>query len=91
MVEDFRCSCGSGGPLLSTAISRCGVHPGHQLTVGGASGVELLAALFKLASESHDLLLQHDDPLPQLVDIGGSAEPGLAPALRPPQLGEFRL
>jgi len=68
-------------------VSR-GVEPGHELAVGGPGGVEVLVAFLELQPQVDDVLLEVDDPLVELVDVVGCAEPGLAPGLLAEQFGQ---
>ena len=60
---------------------------GDELAVGGARGGEVLVAFLELEPQVGDLLLEMDDLLVEGVDIGGGAEPGLAPGLLAEHLG----
>ena len=58
-----------------------GVELGHELAVGGPGGGEVFALFFELEAQVDGLLLQLGDLLVEGVDVGGRAEPGLAPGL----------
>src|SRR5207253_351916 len=45
-----------------------GVEAGHEFTVGGACGVEVLGAFLELQADVDDLLFEGDDALVELVD-----------------------
>ena len=62
-----------------------------QLAVGRARGVEYLIAFFDPAAQVDDLLLQFGDPALELVDVGGSAQPGLSPYLLAEHFGQLVL
>jgi hypothetical protein len=64
------------------------VELGHELTVGGAGGGEVVIAFFELQPQVDGLLLQAGDLLVEGVDIGWGAEPGLAPGLVTESLGQ---
>ncbi|MFD1538731.1 hypothetical protein [Nonomuraea guangzhouensis] len=64
------------------------VELGHEFTVGGASGDEVVVAFFELEAQFYGLLLQMSDLLVEGVDVGGRAEPGLAPDMLAEQLGQ---
>src|SRR5271169_6547950 len=63
--------------------SGCVVELGHEFAVGGTGGGEFFAAFFELQPQIDDLLFQVVDLLVEGVDVGGGAEPGLAPCLGP--------
>jgi hypothetical protein len=52
---------------------------GHQFTVGGAGGGEVLVAFLDLHAQVGYLLFEVCDGLVEGVDVGWRAEPGLAP------------
>jgi len=54
---------------------------GHEFAVGRPGGGEILVALFELEPQVDGLLLEAGDLLAEGVDVGGGAEPGLAPGL----------
>ncbi len=72
---------------MSPAVCRR-VELGHEFTVGGTGGGEVLVALFELEPQVDGLLLEVGDLLFEGVDIGGGAEPGFAPGLFAERLGE---
>ena len=57
------------------------VDAGHELAVGGAGGGEVLVAFLELQAQVDDLLFELGDLLVEGVDVGGGAEPGLAPGV----------
>jgi hypothetical protein len=63
------------------------VELGHELAVGGAGGGEVVVAFLKPETQVDSLLLQVGDLLGEGVDIGGGAEPGLAPGLLAERFG----
>ena len=65
-----------------------GVDAGHQLAVGGAGGGEVLVAFVELQAQLDGLLFEVGDLLVEGVDVGGGAQPGLAPCLLAECLGE---
>ena len=62
-------------------VRRGCVEPGHEFSVGGAGGGEVLVAFFELKVGVNDLLFERCDALLKLVDVGGGAESGCAPCL----------
>ena len=64
------------------------VDAGHELAVGGAGGGEVFVAFGELQAQVDDLLLEPGDLLVEGVDVGGVAEPGLAPGVLAEGLGE---
>ncbi len=64
------------------------VELGHELAVRGAGCGEVLVAFLELQAQVDDLLLQMHDLLVEGVDVGGCAEPGLAPGLLAERFGE---
>jgi hypothetical protein len=74
-----RCCKGFDGCVLS--VRRGCVEPGHEFSVGGAGGGEVLVAFFELKVGVNDLLFERCDALLKLVDVGGGAESGCAPCL----------
>jgi hypothetical protein len=65
--------CGAGGPSGSSAA--CGrIELGHELAVGGAGGIEVLAAVFELEAQVGRVLFEMGDFLVERVDVGGGAE-----------------
>jgi hypothetical protein len=64
------------------------VELGHQVAVRGPRGCEFVAALFELQAQVGGLLFEVGDFLAEGVDIGGRAEPGLAPCLFAERAGQ---
>ncbi len=64
------------------------VELGHELAVGGAGGGEVLTGLLELETQVDDVLLEGEVLLLERVDVGGSAESGLAPGVFAEQAGE---
>jgi hypothetical protein len=64
------------------------VESGHEFTVGGAGGGEVFIAFVELLLKVEVVLFELADALVEGVDIGGGAEPGLAPGLFTERLGE---
>ena len=64
------------------------VELGHELSVGGTGSGEVFVAFFELEPQVEDLLFQVGDLLVEGVDVGGGAEPGLAPGLVAESLGQ---
>lgn len=56
--------------VLSSACVRL-VELGHEFTVGGACGGEVVVAFFELEAQFYGLLLQMSDLLVEGVDVGG--------------------
>ena len=71
-----------------SSVAWHGVELGHELAVGGAGRGEVLVAFFELEAQVDGLLLQVGDLLAEGVDVGGDAEPGLAPGLLAECLGQ---
>ena len=62
----------------------CGVawvELGHELAVGCAGGGEVLVAFLELEAQVDGLLFEVGDLWLRAIDVGGDAEPGLAPGL----------
>ena len=57
------------------------VESGHEFAVGGAGCGEIFVAFVELLLKVEVLLFEMADALVVGVDIGGGAEPGLAPGL----------
>src|SRR5438874_609774 len=69
-------------PWVGVSLGRVAtVELGHELAVGGAGGGEVLVAFGKLETKVGGLLFEGEDALVEFVDVGGSAEPGLAPGI----------
>jgi hypothetical protein len=64
------------------------VELGHELAVGSPCGGEVLVAFLQLETQVDGLLLQVVDLLAEGVDVGGRAEPGLAPCLFAERFGQ---
>ena len=64
------------------------VELGHELSVGGAGGCEVLIAFLELQPQVKDLLFQMGDLLVEGVDVGRGAEPRLAPGLVAESFGQ---
>ena len=71
---------------MSPAACR-GVELGHEFAVGSPGGGESLVAFFQLEPQVGDLLLEVGDLVAEGVDVGGRAEPGVAPGLLAERLG----
>jgi hypothetical protein len=94
------CSSEADGGMLSAATgvvqadSRVSSQPGwcvesgHEFAVGGAGGGEVFIAFVELLLKVEVVLFELADALVEGVDIGGGAEPGLAPGLFTERLGE---
>jgi Phage integrase, N-terminal SAM-like domain len=84
----YRNSCGASA--LAPVSSQPGwcVESGHEFSVGGAGGGEVFVAFVELLLLVDDLLFEMGDPVVEGVDVGGGAEPGLAPGLFTERLGE---
>ena len=54
---------------------------GHEFAVGGAGGGEVFVAFVELQTQVDDVLFELGDLLVEGVDVGGGAEPGLAPGV----------
>ena len=67
------------------------VEPGHEFSVGGAGGGEVFVAFVELLSKVEVVLFELADSLVECVDVGGGAEPGLAPGVFAECLGESLL
>ena len=65
-----------------------GVEAGHEFTVGGAGGGEVVVAFGELESQVGRLLFEVGDLLVEGVDVGRGAEPGLAPGVFAERFGE---
>ena len=72
---------------MSPAACR-GVELGHEFAVGSPGGGEFLVAFFQLEPQVGDLLLEVGDVVAEGVDVGGRAEPGVAPGLLAEHLGQ---
>ena len=72
---------------MSPAACR-GVELGHEFAVGSPGGGEFLVAFFQLEPQVGDLLLEVGDLVAEGVDVGGRAEPGVAPGLLAEHLGQ---
>jgi hypothetical protein len=64
------------------------VESGHEFAVGGAGGGEVFVPFVELLSKVEVVLFELADSLMEGIDIGGGAEPGLAPGLFAERLGE---
>ena len=71
---------------MSPAACR-GVELGHEFAVSSPGGGEFLVAFFQLEPQVGDLLLEVGDLVAEGVDVGGRAEPGVAPGLLAERLG----
>src|SRR6478672_11396692 len=57
------------------------VESGHEFSVGGAGGGEVFVAFVELLLKVEVVLFELAESLVERVDVGGGAEPGLAPGL----------
>jgi hypothetical protein len=64
------------------------VELGHELSAGGTGSREVFVAFLELELQVEDLLFQVGDLLAEGVDVGGGAEPGLAPGLVAESFGQ---
>jgi hypothetical protein len=64
------------------------VELGHELSAGGTGSREVFVAFLELELQVEDLLFQVSDLLAEGVDVGGGAEPGLAPCLVAESFGQ---
>jgi hypothetical protein len=64
------------------------VELGHELTVGGPGCGELVVAFSEMEPQVGGLLFERDDTGVEVVDVGGRAEPGLAPGPLAERLGQ---
>jgi hypothetical protein len=71
-----------------TSVAAGSVDAGHELSVGGTSGNEVLIAFFELETQVDDLLFEAGDLLLESTDVSRCAEAGLAPGLLAKGLGE---
>ncbi len=77
----YRC----GGVLLPACRV---VELGHELAVGGAGSVQVLVAFGELEPQVCCLLFEVGEFVLEGVDVGGGAEPGLAPGLVAESFGQ---
>ncbi|MEW2471059.1 hypothetical protein AB0919_39670 [Streptomyces sp. NPDC046994] len=61
---------------------------GHEFTVRGACGGEILVPFIEFGAEIEDLLFQLGDSVGERLDVGGGAEAGRLPGGLPEGLGE---
>ena len=73
--------CGASTGCGVSVVSWRGVELGHELPVGGPGRGEVVVAFFELEAQVDGLLFEVGDLLAEGVDVGGGAEPGLAPGL----------
>src|SRR6266550_3614840 len=71
-----------------SSVSCRRVELGYELTVGSPRCGEVLALFLELEAQVDGLLLQVSELLVEGVDVGGRAEPGLAPGLFPERFGQ---
>ena len=64
------------------------VESGHEFAVGGAGGGEVIVAFVELLSKVEGVLFELADALVEGVDVGGGAEPRLAPGLFTERFGQ---
>ena len=64
------------------------VESGHEFAVGGAGGGEVFVAFVELLSKVEVVLFELADLLVEGIDVGGGAEPGLAPGLFTERFGQ---
>lgn len=67
---------GGGSPVVVGDVDA-----GHEFAVGGACGGEVLIAFLQLEAQVDGPLFEVGDLLLEGVEVGGCAEPGLAPGL----------
>lgn len=66
---------------------RC-VESGHEFSIGGSGGSQVVAAFVELLLKVEVVLLELADALVESVDVDGGTEPGLAPGVFAERLGK---
>jgi hypothetical protein len=74
--------------LVSSPVAAGSVDAGHELSVGGTGGSEVLVPFFELETQVDDLLFEAGDLLVESTDVSWGAEAGLAPGLLAEGFGE---
>src|SRR6185312_925403 len=64
------------------------VQSGHEFSVGGAGGGQVVVAFVELLLKVEVVLFELADALVECVDVDGGTEPGLAPGMFAERLGK---
>jgi hypothetical protein len=74
-------SSATGATPPGNLSSAPGIEAGHELAVGGAGSGQILVTFSQAGAELLVVLGELGDLLPELADVVGLAEAGLAPGL----------